>query len=154
MSVRSAAGTKISVTAAAPATFTEAGFTALTYSLIGEITDAGSTGRVYAKIEHSPLATRGKVKKKGSFDSGTQNIVIGLDRADAGQILLRAAADSDEDYYFKLEEQDGTIVYYAALVMGFPINRGTVDNIVNVAITLEVQQRGGIDFIEVEPDDD
>lgn len=151
MTFMTTAGSIIAVTATAPATFDEAGFEAATFTVVGEVTDLGETGRVYNKVEHNPIGSRATQKRKGGFDPGNQNFVVALDRADAGQIIMQAAAQSDDDYYFKLTEQDGTVNYYAAQVMGFRINRGTRDNIVTATTTLEVQAKGGVDFIVVEP---
>jgi len=62
------AGTTISVVDSNPATYDQAGFEALTYSLIGEVTDLGEFGREYSAVTHNPLGDRRTVKRKGSYN--------------------------------------------------------------------------------------
>ena len=71
MTVRTSAGTTLKVSASAPATFDKAGYSALTFTAVGEITDLGEFGREYALVTHNPVGTRGTQKFKGSFNEGT-----------------------------------------------------------------------------------
>jgi hypothetical protein len=91
MTVKTSAGSTIAISAATPATFNAAGYGALTFTTIGEVTDLGEFGRDYALVTHNPIATRGTVKRKGSFNEGTMDMKLGLDTDDAGQILAKAA---------------------------------------------------------------
>lgn len=138
MTVFTSAGTTIAVSAAAPVTFDVAGYAALSFTTIGEVTDLGEFGREYALVTHNPVGTRGTVKKKGSFNEGTMAMSVGLDTDDAGQILLKAASSSDADYSFKVTTQNGDIYYFQAQVMTFKVGVGSVDNITTAAITLEL----------------
>lgn len=143
MTVQSAAGATLGISATAPTTFDKSGWEAATFTTIGEITDLGALpSRTYAKIEHKPLATRRVQKRKGSFDEGNQTLTVGLDSGDAGQILVKAALLSDADYYFCETLQNGDKYFYPALVMSFNPNVGTVDNIINASIGLEVNGQG------------
>lgn len=138
MTVRTTAGTTIGIVAAAPATFNEAGYEALTFVTIGEVTDLGEFGREYALVTHNPVGNRGTVKKKGSFNEGTMTLQLGLDTDDAGQVLAKAASLSDSDYSFAVELQDGTFHYFRAQVMSFKIGAGGVDDITSATIVLEI----------------
>src|SRR6476646_10131270 len=111
MSVRSSAGTTLKISAATPATFDAAGYAALTFTNVAEITDLGEFGREFALITHNPISSRGTVKKKGSFNEGTMALKLGLDTDDAGQILMKAAALSDNDYSFLITSQNGDKYY-------------------------------------------
>lgn len=149
MAVRTSAGTTIAVSAATPVTFDVAGYAALTFTTIGEVTDLGEFGREYALVTHNPVGSRGTVKKKGSFNEGTMAMSVGLDTDDAGQILLKAASSSDSDYSFKVVTQNGDIYYFQAQVMTFKVGVGSVDNITTAAITLELtSSSGGVGVIE------
>ena len=86
-----AAGTKLAISAASPATFDAAGYAALTYTEVGDVSNLGAFGANFAKVEFQPL-NGGKLKLKGSIDYGTLNPTIALDPTDAGQTLLRTAA--------------------------------------------------------------
>lgn len=138
MGVRTSAGTTISVSAAAPATYDQTGYEALTFTAVGEVTDAGEIGREYNLVTHNPLATRGTVKKKGSFNEGQMALKVGLDTDDAGQIILNTAKTSDNDYSFKIVYQNGDVEYFRAQVMSFKKGIGSVDQITTGAINLEI----------------
>lgn len=149
MNARTSAGTTIAVTATAPTTFNSTGYDALTPTLIGEVTDLGEFGREYNLVTHNPLASRGTVKKKGSFNEGSITMQLALDTADAGQILLKTATTSDADYYFKITTQNGDIYYFAAQVMSFKVGVGGVDQITAATVTLELTtSSGGVGVVE------
>ncbi len=151
MAVNTSAGTTIGISAATPATYDAAGFAALTFSIIGEITDLGEFGREYALVTHSPLGSRGTQKRKGSFNAGSITLQMALDNDDAGQVLLKTAANSDDLYSFEVTEQDGTVDYFQASVMSFRKGIGGVDSITSATSTLEINTHStGVDTIEVQ----
>lgn len=138
MTVRTSAGSSIAISASAPATFNEAGYAALTYADIGEVSNMGEFSRVYQLVTWNPLSTRGTKKMKGSFNDGAMTLQLGLDNTDAGQAIAKAALDDDEPYSFEVTLQDGSVYYFQALVMGFPINIGDVNTVTSASITLEI----------------
>lgn len=149
MTVRSSAGTSIGISATAPATFNVAGYSALSFTNIGEVTDLGEFGREYNLITHNPLATRGTVKLKGSFNEGSISLQLGLDTDDAGQILAKAASVSDNDYSFKVTTQNGDDYYFQAKVMSFKVGVGSVDSVTTATITLELtSSSAGVGVVE------
>lgn len=149
MTVRTSAGTTLAVSASAPATFTTAGYDALTPTLVGEVTDLGEFGREYNLVTHNPLANRGTVKKKGSFNEGSINLQLGLDTDDAGQILLKSASTSDADHYFKVTTQSGDIYYFAGQVMSFKVGVGGVDQITTATVMIELTtSANGVGIVE------
>lgn len=149
MSVRSSAGTTISLSAGIPATFNTAGYTALTWTAIGEVTDLGEFGREFNLITHNPIGSRGTVKLKGSFNEGSITMQMGLDTDDAGQILAKTASLSDSDYSFKIITQNGDDYYFQAKVMSFKVNVGSVDSVTSATIMLELTTNSaGVGIIE------
>jgi hypothetical protein len=134
-----AAGTIISVSAALPASVTKTGYGALTWVTVGEVTDGGEIGRVYNIVTHNPLATRGTVNLKGSFNDGTIAIKAAYASGDAGQVLVQAALLLDVPYSFKFALQDGTVIYCEAQVASAPVSIGTVDNVTGVSFNLAVK---------------
>lgn len=150
MTAMTSAGTILGISSAAPLTFNEAGFEALSFTDIGEITDiSGDIGRVYNLVTHNPLATRATQKFKGSYNSGSVSISLAIDRADAGQILAKTALNSDADYSFKITFQDGSVTYFRGKVMSFPVTPGNVDSITAGTITIEITaDDDGNDFVE------
>ena len=151
MTAMTSAGTTLAISAGAPATFNEAGFEALTFTEIGEITDiGGDIGRVYNLVTHTPLANRSTRKYKGSYNSGSATITLALDPDDAGQTLVEAALNSDNAYSFRLERQDGSTRYFRGMVMSFPEAYGGVDAITTRTVTVEITaDDSGNDFVEV-----
>ena len=57
---------------------------------------------------------------------------------DAGQTLLIAAADSDADYSFRITIQDGSDYFFAAKVMDYTTDYGSLNNILMANASLEV----------------
>ncbi len=126
-----------SVTAPSPNN-TIAGFaTAIVYTTVGEITDLpGAAGRTYATVEHAPIASRKRNKKKGSYTLDDLVVQMAWDETDSGQDLCRTAALDDSVLTFKLTKQGGDIRYFTAQVSQFIENMGTVDNVVQGQMTL------------------
>jgi len=137
MSSRTSAGTTIGI-AAAPATYDLAGFDALSFDLIGEVTDAGEYGKVFNLVTHNPLATRQTVKKKGSFNNGSVTLQLAIDEADVGQLAAKAALESDASFSIAVTKQNGAIDYFTAQVMSFTDAIGGVDSIEGGSIQLEI----------------
>lgn len=136
--VFTSAGTVIAVSASLPATYDDTGFTALTFTDVAEVTDLGEFGRSYNLVTHNPLATRGTVKRKGSYNDGAVTMQLGRTPSDAGQVIMVAAVDDDASHSFKVTLQDGTIQYFTAQVMSYTTNVGSADQIVTSSTTLEL----------------
>ena len=138
MASRTSAGSTIRVSAAQPGTFNVAGYAALGWTTVGEITELGEFGREYNLVTHNPIGTRATVKKKGSYNEGQINLMMALDEADAGQLILETASSSDNDYSFEITLQSGRKYYFQAQVMKFKPNVGSVDNITQASVMLEL----------------
>lgn len=137
MTTSTVASSVLSVSVAAPATFNAAGFGALTYTVVGELTDIGSVlGREYNIASHAPIGSAQQIQKKASYSLPNADFTVGWDEADAGQIIIAAGSNSNAVYSFKLVKQDGKIRYFTAQVMKFVEAHGTVDNIVQGMFTL------------------
>lgn len=148
--VETVAGTTISISAGVPATFNTAGYAALTFTAIGEITDGGSHGRKYALVTHKPIGSRGTQKYKGSFDEGQKTLQVGIDDDEPGQLLAKTAMLSDANYAFKVTYQGGSIDYFQAKVMSFDKATASVDSIRTGTISLELTTSpGGVGIVEV-----
>jgi hypothetical protein len=141
------AGTKISIASGEPTTYDETGFDALSFSEIGEVTDLGEFGREYSLVTHNPLGSRQTVKRKGSFNDGTISMTVARVPSDSGQADLQTAVDSDDNYQFKVELQDGRVLYFSAQVMSYTTNVGSVDQITSASVSIEITD----EIIEVAP---
>jgi len=138
MSFDTAAGVSLALSETLPATYDDTGYGALTGTVVGEITNVGEFGKQFALVTHMPLATRGTKKSKGSFNNGTLSPQLALDEADAGQIILKAALESDNPVVAIITMDNGDIYYMEVLVMSAPITIGGVDDVVTAAPSLEV----------------
>lgn len=152
LGVATSAGSTLSVVAAgaAPATFDATGYAALSWVLIGEITDFGEIGREYNLITHNPVGNRSTQKFKGSFNEGQMNLSLGLQTDDAGQIIIKAASISDLSFSYRMVTQNGDIYYFRAQCMKWKVGVGSVDQITAASTTLEITTtNAGVGIVDV-----
>ena len=141
MTVQTAAGAALEISAGQPATYDSTGFAALTFTNVGEVVSIGEHGGTTALVTHTPLNQRTTKKFKGSINNGSMAVSLGMDLSDAGQqILIDGAlgANIDVDHAVKLIYQDGSIEYFQAKIMGYSRNPGSADQIVGASATFEL----------------
>lgn len=143
--VRTTAGSTLLVCPIVPALYSAAGFQALDFTEVGEITDFGEFGREYSQVTHAPVKNRRTVKRKGSFDEGSVTLPMARDSSDAGQKLLDAAVLTDDSYSYCIRLQDGTRFFFTAQCMSFKTTLGGVDSITGKSAQLEIDN----DILEV-----
>lgn len=149
MSIGTVAGTTLGVVSTAPATFDAAGYGALTFVNIGNISDGGEHGRVYAEVTFNPIDTRGTRKYKGSFNEGNKTLQLAYDQADAGMVVLKTALLDDADYSFEVAYPDGTFNYFQAKVMSLSKSANSVDDMRMATVELSITTNdAGIGEIE------
>ena len=141
MGATTAAGSALAISAASPATPDAAGFGALTYTEIGNIEKIGTIGATYNKTEFKPL--KGGTKKfKGSVDYGALQPSLAHDDSDAGQTLLRTAADDlVTQYSFKVTYPDGAKRYFQGQCFGYPEVTDNVDSVIMANPTVEINTK-------------
>jgi hypothetical protein len=139
MSSTTAAGTTIDISAGYPSMQSTYGYSSLAYVNIGGVESIGAIGANTAKTDFQPLAGP-KQKHKGSTDYGSLQPNIAVDSGDAGQALLRAAADPANAalYAFRVTYPDGAKRFFQARAFGFPETIGNADAMVIVAPTIEI----------------
>lgn len=138
MAVMTSAGSTFAASASLPATYDAAGYNALTYTAVGEVTDMGEVGREYNIVNHVPLSNRRVQKLKGSYNAGAITLQFGRDFSDAGQTLLSAALASDNQYSFRMTLQNGKKLYFTGVVTTQKTNVGSVDNITGGSCQIEL----------------
>ena len=141
MGAQESIGTTLAVSAAAPATFDTAGFDALTWTEVGEVTEIPEYGGQAATVEHTPLKTGITQKLHGAINNGTLNVPMALDKSDAGQIIVDAAFAGRTQISYRVTFPDGAIDYFQGKCMS-PVKRGA--NVGNVL--------GGTAMIEIDTD--
>jgi hypothetical protein len=138
MAVMTSAGSTLSIATGSPVTNDSTGFAALTYVVVGEVTDIGEVGREYALVTHMPVGSRSVQKFKGSYNNGTMQIQMGRDSSNAGQVAMKAALISDADYSFKVTLQDLSKIHFVGKVTSFKTSVGSVDQITGANCTIEI----------------
>jgi len=144
MTVQTTAGATFGIVASSPATYDGVGFAALTFVNVGEIVSLGEHGATYALVTHSPLDSRRVKKFKGSVNDGSMALALGMDIADAGQVLLIAGADGvavDTEHSVEITYQDGSIEYFTCMVMSYTRNPSTIDTIIGANVTVELNNQ-------------
>jgi hypothetical protein len=135
------AGATFSLVAAAPATYDEAGYEALTFVEVGKLVDIGDIpSRVYQVVEQQYLKTAGTDKAKGGYNLGSQTIRATIDDSDAGQALLDTATNATGAYSIKLSHPVLGDIYARALVTGGPKTWGDNNTPATRSITIEYKQ--------------
>lgn len=103
-------------------TLNTAGFEALTWVEIGKIVTLPQVGFEANIVTQNYVNTDFSTDAKGFVNGIATEVVVGRDPADAGQDILRTAANSRHKYAFKREYSDATssttatIKYFRALV--------------------------------------
>ena len=144
MTVQTTAGATFGIVSGEPATYDSAGFAALSFVNVGEIVSLGAHGASYSLVTHSPLDKRRVEKFKGSVNDGSMALSLGMDIADAGQIVLIAGADGanvDAIHSVELTYQDGSTEYFTAIVMNYERNPSTIDTIIGANVTIELNNK-------------
>lgn len=139
MTSTTAAGSSIAISAGTPATEDAAGYSALTYTEIGGVEKIGAIGASFAKVEFTPLKGA-KDKHKGSPDYGSLQPSMAYDANDAGQTLVRTAADdaSSKLYPVKVTLSTGDVRYSQGRVFGYPETIDGADTVITSAPTIEL----------------
>lgn len=132
------AGTTLKISAGVPATQDGAGFAALSYTAVAEITDIGSLGKDYTLVTHNPIGDRKTYKFKGSYNNGSLSLKLAKAITDAGQVLLLAASNSDAYYSFQITTQDSRDMYFQGTVMSFMTQVGSVNSILGAEVKVEI----------------
>lgn len=150
---QTAAGVALYIGAAAPTTYTKAGYEQVTWTEVGEISNiGGDIGKVFNLATYTILKERGIVKRKGGYNNGSVTIEYAYYRTDAGQDDMLAAVDSDAPLPFRIvmTDADDTYVYYMGMVMGAPVNIGGTEDFITASVTIEVDSVSDVLFVDAD----
>jgi hypothetical protein len=145
MSVTTATGWKLYVSAPSPTTDTLSEYEALTWTEVKEIENLGDFGDESSSVTFASLSDARVRKLKGARDAGTMAIVVGRDPLDAGQQAMIAAEKTNFQYPFKIVAADNpsagytpTTFYFQGLVMSARNAAGANDNVVRTTFNVGV----------------
>lgn len=141
------AGLTLSVSASVPATYDQAGFTAvgMTYTAVGEVSSVGDRGQTYEDVTYTTLADRATKHLKGTSDQPETSIELIINRSDAGQTMLQSASQSDAQYAFKLEYGNGEVDYFQALVYSFVTVGGDANTVRTGTVNIRLDARDAVE---------
>jgi|TARA_R110000772_G_scaffold43692_4_gene100706 hypothetical protein len=138
--IKSGIGATIGIVLGVPATFDEAGYTALTYAEVGEAISIGAFGGTAEVLTQTPIKSGIIRKVIGSINYGSSAIQFGL-FTDAGQTALNDGfdgANKGKMHSVEVSYFDGTKRYYTAIITSYEYQEISSSSFVNGASTLEV----------------
>ena len=139
---RTADGTIMEVSSGLPATVDETGYSALTFTEVGEVVDIGEKQITFASVATYNLSGRDVSYLKGSRDRGETPITVDNDRTDAGQIILRDhhnGSNIDAPLSVKVTHQNGDVEYYQAKVFSFNDQQLAQDTVYRATVSMRIE---------------
>ena len=140
VNVEISVGTTVGLVAAQPATEDAAGYGALTFVTVGEVTNIGESGGSAQVATFTPVESGTVNKRKGSIDYGTASLSIAKDASDAGQVLLKAGFDGTDRstiHSFAITEDGGEVTYFMGLISSFTTARGDANTVLSHNCNIE-----------------
>lgn len=135
-------GTTAFVAVGAPTTQDKAGYDALTWIEVGEVTDMGEIGGTRDVSTHIPIKTGEVNKRGGSKDYGQMPLTYGKDLTDLGQIAMQAGFESGATHSVKLVDSDNlNYEAFTAIITSFTTNRGDASTIINGTSNFDITSR-------------
>ena len=140
----SSAGSTVYIAAGAPVTEDEAGYSALSWVEIKEVTDIGMIGPEMAVINHNPVSENVTYKLAGSLNAGSLDLKGARAPSDPGQALLILAQKNAGQlpYSVKVELSEGSAIYAGALVTSYKTSIGGQSQV--TAFESKVEISGGV----------
>lgn len=124
--------------------FVLADFNGQSWVQVGWMENIGAFGDESTAVTFDAIEQQRTQKLKGTRNAGDMTVVCGLDYEDAGQIALRAAEETPNNYAFRVTFNDapagGTPSerYFIALVMSARETLDTANNVMKLNTTLGV----------------
>jgi Lambda phage tail tube protein, TTP len=131
-------GAVLAISVALPADETIAGYEALTWLVVGEVTDIPEFGPAHEVVTHIPLATGITAKYHGAKNNGSITVPMALDVADPGQAIVRSALLNKKRHSFSVTYIDGAVDYFQGKVFSF--TRGAnISAVVTASVNIEIE---------------
>jgi hypothetical protein len=155
---RGVLGARVYISGAAIASTidSESEFTAQTWTEIGLVTNLGEHGRVYQNVPIQTVFDGRTRKLRGGFDDGGFAITMAQDLADAGQALLRGAANAStqDNWGLRIEYNDPpssvggpSFVFFRGLPMSFRTTLGAANSVLQAMCDFQINA----DIIQTDP---
>ena len=119
-----------------------ANVSALAFTPVGKVEDAGEFGGEANIQDFTPLDTGIVEKVSGSINRGDMQLSIGASKNDPGHAILEAAFESRQPIYVEVDMPDGTggreVDYLKAIVSSYRKAVGTADDIIKINVNLAI----------------
>lgn len=136
-------GLLVSIVVGQPATFDQAGYEALSYTLVGEVVSVGEYGATTEVVNHQPLATGVTEKFKGFINYGQASLGLAYQSDDAGQVILKDLSDGANRLSrgsMKVTYPEGNVDYLDVGVFSYTKNPGAANSIIASTVAIEVNR--------------
>ena len=142
MTSSTSAGTIYAISAGVPATQDKAGYAALAFTTVGGVESIPAFGAQTTVNTFQPL-NGPQEKHKGPTNYGSLQIPMAYDKADAGQTLLRTAADPSNNalYAHAVTYPNGDVRYFQGRVFGLQETPGSATNVLMQTTTVEINTK-------------
>ncbi len=143
MGKQTSTGIVIGCVLGSPASEDAAGYAALTFVNIGEITNIPDFGATVAVVESNPLATGITEKFAGFVNFGSVSLEADLDPEDAGQALATDAVTPDhasfgQVFSFELTYASGAKRYWQARFFSATESPGSSNSMIGTTMNVEI----------------
>jgi hypothetical protein len=125
--------------------FVEADFATQSWTPVNWMENIGAFGDEAASITFDAIEQQRTQKLKGTRNAGDMAVVCGIDYEDAGQIALRAAEATPNNYAFQVLFNDmpvggtsGSLRYFVGLVMTARETLDTANNVMKLNATIGI----------------
>ena len=140
--VTTTAGAKIFISATLPETVNEAGFNDIvSWTKISRVTNFDTIAQTFTRVPFNDVEMRETYTLKGTKDPVEFTVELGHVASDAGQQLVLEAFDSDNDYSFYIETQDGTKWYFLGKVMDTSLTLGDVNTVIGRTMVVALNSK-------------
>ena len=141
MTVKTNIGVTVGVALGVPATYTESGYSAMTFEPCGSITDLGEIGGSAAVSSYDPMDTGIMQKLPGVIDYGSTTFEMAHDGDDAGQQDLADGfygANKGLEHSFSLTDSDGDTVWFTSRIFSRTKNYGATGDVISSSVNIEI----------------
>ena len=146
MTQTTSSGTCLSVTSSKPATYDAEGFTALSFTTVGELESVGDLVERHKTGEFENLCSGRTSIIKGGLEGITLDVVCALDDDDAGQTLMKASRkEMVDDYTFCVTRADGTRDFFVGKVISAGRQYGTGTDVIRAPYSIALTAVEGMD---------
>ena len=108
-----AAGSTFAICSTLPATYTQAGYAALTFTVVRGVRSVGEVGTQWQTTTRNDIGLSYSYTKRVGKAAATLQLEM-LRITDAGQTMLRAAVDAATSYAYRIVSSDGNTQYFTA----------------------------------------